>query len=410
MSNVQSGAVLGSLLPGDTDPSEFDMTTYLTRDMLRVLLISSAPIQKQCIWLRSQALSVGWEFKNGDEKFPATKHKAPFTFDSFTEWVHWCKEYENIMLAMIWSAVYGKAILVHFLPDEAATLYENRDYYGPIVPNQTLCTASQTFHPLFNGQGYRIKSVDTNGDPEIYELNFTNKDPDYVELKTELYTYYVHASRVVVFNELSLDAGYLGISKLQTTGHLAIIQRQMLGSVFVQMKNLAAGVLACRCANAAEKVLIEEKLDVQFSHLTKLFYMGNIELEDVVKVIVPDLKIDQLTAINLMLQKQFAEAANLSIRTLGEEDIAAGIGEGGAGISHELVIAEIRDIQRHFQRPIEECFYLLGKKDTSFIWNQPLIQDEELALDQDDKGESNKSLDGDKPADAQSAKDVKSND
>ena len=123
------------------------------------------------------------------------------------------------------------------------------------------------------------------------------------------------------------------------------------------------------------------------------------------KVVVPDMKIDQLYAINLIIQKQIAEAANLSIRTLGEEDIASGLGEGGAGISHELVKAEIKEIQRHFQRPIEYCFYLLGKEDTVFVWNEPLVQDEQLAEDQ-----TNKPLDGDSsPVGSKPTKDVKEN-
>ena len=376
--SVHQEKPIGSYLIGDEDPEDFDFAHYFTPEELLVLLVTSPPIQKQCVWLPSQALSPWLTFKNDDSAFKGLKFGEVYTFDSFTDWVYWSGVYEEILKSMIWSTAFGSAACVFFTPNDIPTEDEKGvKTYGELTE---VATKSQAFYPLIGSNGYRISKLDEWGEPEMYELNYKRKDKEYTgeAICTEKITYYAHASRVVEFNSLSLEMGYKGTSKMQTTAHLATIQRQMLRAVFNQMKNLAAGIAIVRANGDEEKNTVKTAMEAQYSHLSKIYYQGDKALDDVIATIIPDMKVDQLSKINLMLQKQLAQGSNLSIRTLGEEDIASGLGEGGAGFSHILIKSEIKDIQRHYQKSIEHCFFKLGKTDTAFIWNEPIVKDEKL--------------------------------
>ena len=390
--SVHQEKPMGSYLPGDTDPEKFDFSHYFTSNELLTLLVTSPPIQKQCVWLPSQALSPWLIFNTIDNSFPGLKFGEPYSFKTFTDWVYWSGLYEEILKSMIWSTAFGSAACVFFSPnDEPITDETGSKTYGELTE---IATKSQAFYPLIGSNGYRISKLDEWGDPEMYELNYMRKDKEYTDeaATTKKITYHAHASRVVEFNSLSLELGYKGTSKMQTTAHLATVQRQMQRAVFIQMKNLAAGIAVVRAANETEKAAVKTAMETQYSHLSKIYYSGDKDLDDVIKTVVPDLKIDQLDKINLMLQKQLAQGSNLSIRTLGEEDIASGLGEGGAGFSHVLIKSEIKDIQRHYQRSIEHCFFKMGKKDTAFTWNEPIIQDETLAQEVSDESKDSNEI------------------
>jgi len=398
---------VGSFMIGDKDPQSFNFATYLSSTDLLTLLVTSAPIQKQCIWLPSQALAPLWEFTNGDKKFLAQKYGKDYEFNTFTEWLFWMKGYTNIKLALIWSYTFGSSINVFFSPDDAPIKMGNyKKYYGELEEG-SIFTKMMAFYPLIIANGYRISKLDEFGEPEIYEINYMRKNiKHYTDeaASTEKLTYHVHASRVVEFHALPLELGYEGTSKLQTTGHLAIVQRQMLRSVFIQMKNLAAGILMMRAADDGEKKILLKAVKAQYSHLTKIFYSGPESLEDIMKISVPDLKTDQLAQVNLMLQKLMATSANLSIRTLGEEDISGGLGDGDAKFSHTLIKAEIKDIQRHYQEPIERCFHKLGLEDTAFVWNEPVVEDDKVGIEEGQKEKDNQSNTDNKQSSDQNGK------
>jgi len=391
---VLGDANVGSYMSGDADPEKFDFGTYLDRTDILTLLVTSAPIQKQCIWLPSQALHPLWEFVNGDKPFTAMKYDKPYTFTSFTEWLMWMKGYLEIKLAMIWSYSFADSICAFFSPNDKPISQGNYEiYYGELEEGEQF-TKMKAFYPLITSNGYRISKLDEFGEPEIYEINVMKQNMrDYTDeaAGVKKITYHIHASRVVSFHALPLELGFTGTSKLQTTGHLAIVQRQMLRSVFVQMKNLAAGILMMRAAGEDEKKILLKAVKAQYSHLTKVFYSGPEDIKNVMELFIPDMKIDQLGKVNLMLQKLMATSANLSIRTLGEEDIGGGIGNGDAQFSHTLIKSEIEDIQRHYQSSIEHCFHKLGLEDTAFVWNQPIIEDDEVAVEENVKEKENQS-------------------
>ena len=110
--------------------------------------------------------------------------------------------------------------------------------------------------------------------------------------------------------------------------------------------------------------------------LLKLWYSGEAPLDDIFKIIVPDLKAGQLTELYIISQKEIATGLGISIKNLGEEDIPQGFGMGGKeegeGITHDRT----HHIQNHYKRFIEECFFKLGKDDTTFEFIQPAIEEQ----------------------------------
>jgi hypothetical protein len=238
-------------------------------------------------------------------------------------------------------------------------------------------------YALINGNGWEIAKLDEDDEPEIYLISKTNRETKIKNKDASTKKYYVHASRAVAFHSFQKELGLEGTAKSQTIAHLSKLQKQMLQAVFVNCKNLIAGYVMFRSRNQKTTDEINEKL-AEFSHLTRIGWAGSEDLEDVLKVIVPDFNAEQLSSINLLIQKSLAAAMNTSIRYLGEEDIAAGLGDGGAMISHEMPLFEIEDLQQHFQRPIEECFYLYGKENTAFVWNQPNQREEERKAKQEE--------------------------
>lgn len=369
-----------SQLSGDGNPTLFDFSTPLDEQELMKLYVTCSALEKACLWFPKRMMSAGWVFKE-EGPFEGIKHGKPYSFPSFLDYIKWNGLYEELEKAMAWALLFRRSRIFFYLEDdepvEAPPECDERvDYYGPIEPGVDICTSCEAMYALIGNNGWEIATTDENGDPEIYLISKTNKETKYKNKDASTHKYYVHASRCVAFHSFQKELGYEGTAKAQTVAHLSKLQKQMLQAVFVNCKNLIAGYIIYRSKNKATSKEINEYL-AEFSHLTRLGWNGSEDLEDVLKVIVPDFNADQLAQINLLIQKALASAMNTSIRYLGEEDIAAGIGDGGAMISHEVPLFEIEDLQLHFQRPLEECFYMYGKEETSLVWNQPNQREEE---------------------------------
>lgn len=373
---------IGSYLIGDDEPELMDFSTLLTPQDLMTLLVTSSSIQKQCIWLNAQALAAGWIFKK-EESFTAEKRGKPYNFPSFTDWFHWCGAYEEVLKAMVWASLFRRSIIVGFLSEEKPTKYKNTgsDFYDELEEG-AIATKLMACYDTLDGNGFKVEENDDDGEPLIYAIDFTQREPQPQLDKREKITYYVHKSRVVKFNSTALTLGFDGTSKVHTTAHLAMMERHFYQSIFVQCKNMSAGITAIKVASEDQKNAIKSQVSTVLAHTVRLWYKGSESIEDIIKVLVPDMKSDQIERISLLLQKRLANAMNISIRYLGEEDIATGIGEGGAGISHLQTKFEIMEIQRHYKRAVEEVFFLLGKTETEFEWNQPMQKDEEMLRDQ----------------------------
>lgn len=378
-------AMLQSQLTGDGNPKLFDFNSPITPQELMVLYITSGVLEKGIRWLPAQALSTGWTFKTEEpftaEKFPGKQ----FEFESFTDWFKWSGAYEEVINAMSFALLFGKARIFFYSSEDIPSKYKEYPFYAEIKPGELIMTKAVAMYPYLEGNGWKIAKSDEEGEPEIYKISVTDKELYYedAEHKAEEKVHYVHRSRVVAFSSPKKTLGYEGTAKSQTIAHLVKLQKQMLQAVFVQCKNLIAGYIIYRAKNKDQSDA-QNKLLENFSHLTRLGWSGSEDLEEVLKMVVPDFRSDQLQGINLMISKAIASNMNISLRNLGEEDIAAGIGQGGAMISHELTLLEIKEMQRFFQRPLEFCFYLMGKEDTSLVWNEPMVQDEELQQEENE--------------------------
>lgn len=376
---------------GDGNPTLFNFSSVLTEQELLGLYITCPNLTKGVRWVPTRLLAAGWKFKK-PEKWTGLKYGKDFEFESFEDWIHWNGLYEELINAMSWANLFRRSRIFFFLPEEKPKTYKGYPYYGKIERGTDICTKAKAMYSLINGNGWEIEkheakdleeaSIVLDEEEVIYKIHVTDRETKDKDKINETKWYFVHSSRVVAFAAPQKELGYEGTALSQTFAHLSKLQKQMLQAVFVQCKNLIAGYVVYRAKNKTESTEINKLLS-EFSHLTRLGWNGpENDLEQVLKVIVPDFNADQLSQINLLIQKSLANAMNLSIRYLGEEDIASGLGEGGAMVSHEMPIFEIEDMQMHYQRPIEECFYLMGKQDTSLIWNTPNQREEERKMQQ----------------------------
>lgn len=404
MSHALGGNNVSSRLIGDGNPKLFDFNTLITQKELMNLYITSDKLEKGVKWIPAMILTTGWEFKKLGP-FMAQKFKKDFAFESFTDWFKWSGAYEEALNAMAWANLFRRAIVIGYLAEETPSEYKGKPYYDEIEQGTDICTKVEAMYSILNGNGWEIAEENEDNEPEIYKITKTNYEENYVDCDhvQEQLIHYVHASRVVLFTAPKKQMGFDGTAKSQTIAHLCKLQKQMLQAVYVQCKNLIAGYIIYRASNNTSATEINTLLD-SFSHLTRLGWDGAEPLEDILKLDVPDFKADQLQSINLMIQKSLASAMNISIRNLGEEDIASGLGEGGAGISHELTLFEIKEMQRFYTRPLEHLFYIMGKTESAFVWNEPMVKDEKLKEEQKNKDlgdKDGKKEDDQKPEDKQ---------
>ena len=139
---------------------------------------------------------------------------------------------------------------------------------------------------------------------------------------------------------------------------------------------MQGGIQAMRAIDSTEATAIKNKMkNKSVDRLTKLWYAGELPLDDIFKIIVPDLKTGQLTEIYLITQKEIATGLGISIKNLGEEDVPAGFGIAGKEEGEMLTHDYVHHLQNHYKRFIEECFFMLGKKDTTFEWVQPEVEE-----------------------------------
>lgn len=373
---------------GDENPNDYDFATRLLNRERLILYRTNYVVDKLCKWLPAQALVNGWTFKKENEKtFKGLKFGNEYVFDTFTDWFHWIGAYEEVLKAMGWEFLFSQAILVCFLEDESPEQINLDDgsieeIYGEIEPGVDTVGKIQAYYPFTDQNGYRIIQ---NGEWYKVYIYQKNESDLYEETKFRTKILRVHQSRIINFNGFVKELGYDGDAVSDLIVDLAIIQRQMNRATFTQLHQLSGGTVVYKSANNDEADSIKIALDTQYNYLTRIAWTGDEPLDEVLKVIVPEMKADQLNAISLLIVKEMASAMGLSIRNFGYEDIASGMGEGGTLFSLGLIKARIKEVQRRHTRPLEHLFYLLGKLDTAFIWNVPLEDMEISPADDDEK-------------------------
>jgi hypothetical protein len=394
------GANIGTsnYIKGSKNPAHFKFSDLITPKELLLLYISCDPVHKMAYWLPAMALQAGWEFDAKDGTFDGFKNGKPFEFKKFMDWFRWSWSKRELLKAMSWSILFSKAILVGYIADDKPIIHEKsgKKYYGPILQGTQRITtweAVWVYQTTIDGNGYKVYELDDNGYPEIYAVHKTNTDIDLYEKgvkNTSEEIFLFHKSRIVTLQFIGKEMGRDGTSGAQQIAHLALAQREMFQTVISICKNVQAGILAIREQNPADAAIIDTDLADTLSCMDVLRVSGNRPLKDYLDIIVPEMKVQQFEKLNLMLTKAIASSIGISIRQLGEEDIATGLGDVGGEISHAMTKFQIKDIQELYQRPIEEMIYLMGKEDSSFTWNEPFVKDEEtLQTNTDSKQEEN---------------------
>jgi hypothetical protein len=351
---------------GDLDPEDFSYTLPLSRPELMALFLRNSKIKKAVAWFASEMIRERWEFET-DETIVGTKHGAEFTFPKFIDWLEWNGFMQEVLKALMWALLFGESIMVFYSDsDEKSVKWKKTDqlYLAKSASPFVKCKA---FYEEINQNGYMIEEVDEFfGIPKTYRITLmTYKSKKAVK-------YFVDANtRVVRFSAPQMELKYAGTSTVSTIAKDCIVQELAKRSTAVQLMNTASGILACRVSGEEEKTQLETEIKDTLTHLKKVYASGNMAFEEMFKIIVPDLKIDQLAGMNELMQQDIATGIDMSISNL----------EGapqGALSSAEYdtfnTYSKVKQLQSHFKRAFEECFFKLGKQETTFQFYDPTPQ------------------------------------
>jgi len=350
-------------IQGDYDPKNFDYKVPLSRQELLILFLRNPKIQKATVWFASEVLRERWEFKT-DQPITAPKFGIDYTFEKFTQWMEWNGSIQEIGKALTWSLLFGEAILVFYDGNEQeAKMYKdgNKLWLNDLAEGGAMkCKA---FYEECKGNGYLIEEIDNFfGIPTVYRITLrAHKTTDNV-------VYYVDASRVVRFAAPQKELKYNGASTVTTIAHDCVVQEQIKRAVATQANMLQSGILAVKASNEDEKDLIDAEIGDSFSYLRRVYYTDSEEIDKLFKLIVPDLKIEQMVKLFETLQKDIATGMDMSISNL------EGAPQGALSSAEYDTLntyAKVKQLQSHYTRALEETFNKFGKLDTTFEWGDP---------------------------------------
>lgn len=343
-------------IAGDYDPSEFKYTDDLSRDTLLSLLLRNPKIQKSTVWYASEMLRERWEFK---EKQPisAPKHsKELYDFETFDEWLEWNGFLQELLKALFWSLLFGDSILVFYTGKEKAAkkmeLSPGKDFVK--------CKA---YYPITKGSGYILEKVNS-----LFNVADMYKIKLHAHKASESVTIFAPKERVVRFSAPALELKYAGTSVVSAVAHDCIGQEQIKRGIVSVANNLQPGILVVKAATKDERDLIDNSIGDTLTHLRRVYVKDAEELEKVLKLVIPDLKIDQIEKLNRILQTDIATGTFMSI------SILEGAPQGAlssAAFDTFNTYSRVKQLQSHYKQAVEKAFFKLGKKNTVFTWNDP---------------------------------------
>ena len=360
-------AISSMYLKGDLDPKNFSYTTSVTRVELLNLFLRNGKIQKACVWFAGEVLRERWEFHK-KQKVKSTKHGEKYVFREFNLWLEWNGFMQECLKALFWSLLFGEAIIVFYDGQEdkagkmEGTTYPHFKKIKPSKGNKGAIKC-KAFYELCKGNGYSIEDQDKFfGIPTLYKITLhPNKS------KKEI-IYYVDRERVVRFPAMQKELKYSGSSSVMTIAKDCIAQEQIKRSVVTSMNMLCGGIMALRADNEDGKTKIKESIGDSLSHLRRVYVAGDMPFDDLIKLIIPDFKIDQVKGVNDILQTDISSGIDMSKSNL------EGAPQGALSSAEYDTLntySKVKQLQAHFKRAMEECFFMFGKKNTSFDWNDP---------------------------------------
>lgn len=369
------------------DPASFDFNSQETSGSLLDKLITNPDFNKLCDWEAGRALEDGVDFKNDKNMEYQDPLLGSMNFDTFLEYVIHLGAWQHVRDAISFSRLLGEAVIFFrsdAYPPKTWKQSENPYYKEIIFDVNAPMTETMVFHPFDGNNGYQIVKQDPiTLIPEIFKFTITDLTQNHTEeMQDRSSKYlYVHATNCVFFSEPRKRGGMRGTPKSYLIHKIAHAKEIMIKAVLRTMLKLAGGVAVMKASSDKDAAEQDSHLKA-LSYIDRVYCTQDTDIEQAIQFLVPDIKIDQLSSLVLMVKKELASGMGISLRSLGEEDIAAGMGEGGAKFSNLLQKAEIKDIQTHYKRPIMSLFYLLGQETPSFEWS---MAEEELmayALDE----------------------------
>lgn len=354
--NVGAKISSSSYIAGDVDPANFSYTKKIPRSSQLHLLIRNSKIQKATVWKAGEMIRERWEFKK-EQPVIATKHGTDFTFETFNEWLEWIGFMQEVLKVLFWSLNFGDGILVFYNGNEKSskkeiTLDASGDY-----------NSCRAYYPIIESNGYTIEDVDPLlNTPSLYKIKLQAH-----KAKNSI-TILAPASRVVRFSAPQKDLKYAGTSVVSTIRHDCIGQEQIKRAIVTQANNMGAGILAVKAANPDEKAIIDATIGDVLTHLRRVYYKNPEEFDKLFNFIMPDIKMDQIERLNAIIQTDIATGTDIS------KSVLEGAPQGAlssAAFDTFNTYSNIKQLQQHYKRAMEESFFKLGKMDTTFTWGDP---------------------------------------
>jgi hypothetical protein len=353
----------GSYIAGDTDPSDFNYTNALSRHDLLSLLLRNGKVQKATVWFAGEILRERWEFAV-DQAIQAPKHGLPYTFKTFNEWLEWNGFLQEVNNSLMWSLLFGEAILVFFKDGEIIA----KDDVLTGLTSYDLCRA---YYPITDGNGYVLEDVDQiTNTPNLYRIELR------AQQAKGMLSFKVEADRVVRFPAPKKELKFAGTSTVSAIAHDCLAQEQIKRAVVTQANNLIGGIVAIKAADDNERELVDNAVGDTLTHLRRVYFKNPGDIDNLVKIIVPDLNITQLEDLNNILQTDIATGMDMS------KSVLEGAPQGtisSAGFNTYNTYTKVKQLQSHYKRAMEKAFFKLGKMDTTFTWNDPTPREAEPA-------------------------------
>lgn len=344
--NFYSNERVSGYLKGDYDPAEFDWNELLVPSEYLTLLKRNGKIRKACLWVALEAVRPRFVLKK-DKKIQGTKHGKPYTFDTILDYLEWIGFFSTLESCLTWARCFGTAIIVMFKEGEG-----DKKEYEPLSEYDTC----QAYYPLARESGYTIVQKDNSW---YYQIQFVN-----ILGSTE--TFKVHKDRVIPFNAPHLELKYEGSSEVEALAKIAIIQEQMFRSLIKRIHEMGAGTAIIKVADSTEKEIIDASIKDSLKYTSKIYTTGDVE--EALKMFVPDLNAQQFREIWEIAQEEIANNMNMSKKLISGDPQGA---ISSAKWDTEISYTGVYHTQRHYKKAIEHVLFMLGIEETTFQWNDP---------------------------------------
>lgn len=361
-------------LPGDEHPSDFSFKQNLTPAQLLDLYERNEIIQMACDWVSHEALRERVTFAK-EQPVTAKKFDTNFEFKTFDDWLEWIGFWVEIQKAFQWSQLLGNAICVfwddkkginHKYANGDITIDINENNFYPANSNPQGYISLTAFYPFDGTSGYNVKDSDDNGKPLLYEIQIKT---EYMKKSKKVY---VPRERVVEFNNIPKRIQYGGSSRVTSIALTSLAEEQMTEALVTAMKKVAGGIFVGYASSEDEMNSIRsEAKGKDICYLDEIWLVPGAQPPT---WIMPDMKLGEYQYMYDILGVKYARGLRMARKVIDGESQGY---QSSAGYDLLYTYTTSKELQKLFNRQMEECFYRLGKLDTRFEWNEIIPQIEQ---------------------------------